>query len=78
MTSMLMTAWLLTSSAPAPNSSSVPLPQPSSNAAALYAAEDSTANLLQAYDPLAAQMTDVEPEEIQAVLSPTDQGGWNG
>ena len=78
MASMLMTAWLLTSSAPAPSSSSIPLPRAPSNAAALSAAEDSTANLLQAYDPLAAQMADVEPEEIQEVLSPTEQGGWNG
>jgi len=76
--STLMTAWLLLSSAPAPSSYSAPPPEVSMGAASLSAAEDTTANLLQAFDPLTAQMVEVEPEEIQEVLSPTEQGGWHG
>ncbi len=76
--SALMTAWLLLSSPPPPCSPSAPWPQVPTDQSALPAVEDTTANLLQAYDPLTAQMGDVEPEEIQEVLSPTEQGGWNG
>jgi hypothetical protein len=74
----LTTAWLLNPSAPAPNSYSAPPPEGSMGAAGLSAAEDSTASLLQAYDPLSAKAMEVEPEEIQEVLSPTEPGGWNG
>jgi hypothetical protein len=75
----LTTAWLLNPSAPAPSSYTAPPLEVSMGAAAsLSAAEDSTASLLQAYDPLSAKVMDVEPEEIQEVLSPTEPGGWNG
>jgi hypothetical protein len=74
----LVTAWLLSPSAPTTNSPSAPSSGVSYVAATLPAEEDSTASLLQAYDPLSLQMMDVEPAEIQEVLSPTEQGGWNG
>jgi hypothetical protein len=74
----LMTAWLLSPSAPDPSLLAPPLQQVSNGPVVLSAADDSTATLLQAYDPLTAQMMDMEPEEIQEVLSPTEQGGWNG
>jgi len=76
--SALLTAWLLLSSAPPSSSPPAAWPQISAEESALPAVEDTTANLLQAYDSLNAPMGDVEPEEIQEVLSPTEQGGWNG
>jgi hypothetical protein len=78
MASTLLTAWLLTSSAPRPLPEAAQASQAWTGPTALSEVEDSTANLLQAYEPVISQMTEVEPEEIQGYLSPTEQGGWNG
>jgi anti-sigma factor RsiW len=40
--------------------------------------EDSTAGLLQAYEPLAEELPQVQAEDLSSYLVPTDQGGWNG
>lgn len=78
MASTLLTAWLLTSPAPRPLPAAAQTSQASAGPNALAMMEDSTANLLQAYEPIVAQMTEIQPEEIQGYLSPTEQGGWNG
>ena len=76
--SALMAAWLLLSSAPPHGFPSAPWPQVHTDGSALPAVDDTTANLLQIYEPLTIQMGGVEAEEIREVLSPTEQGGWNG
>lgn len=70
----LATAWFGRSMRP-----EVPAAAPAlSDAAVGVLEEDSTAALLQAYEPYAADLPQVQPEEVSGYLAPTDQGGWNG
>ena len=71
----LMTAWL--TRVPAPHPATAPLP-PFTASVDLSFLDDSTVGLLQAYEPIAEQLPDVPTEEMEGVLSPTEQGGWNG
>lgn len=70
----LATAWFGRSMRPAAPTAVAPLAAPASG----VLEEDSTAALLQAYEPYAADLPQVQPEEVSGYLAPTDQGGWNG
>lgn len=72
--SALLTAWLYWAPLPHPQTSILP----SGVSAELPPLEDSTASLLQACEPIAAQLPTVQPEEMEGYLAPTEQGGWNG
>ena len=74
LTSALLTAWLYR----APLLHPATAYAPSGVSADLPLLEDSTAGLLQACEPIAAQLSDVQPEEVEGYLAPTEQGGWNG
>jgi hypothetical protein len=70
----LATAWFGHSVRP-----EAPAPSPALSAAAFHTAdEDSTAGLLQAYELYAADLPQVQADDLSGYLSPTDQGGWNG
>jgi len=75
LTAALMTAWLTRVPAPYPATASLPSSTLSQDLSFL---DDSTAGLLQAYEPIAEQLPDVPTEEMEGVLSPTERGGWNG
>jgi hypothetical protein len=70
----LATGWLSRTARPEATAPSPALPP----AAFHPADEDSTAGLLQAYEPYAADLPQVQPDELSGYLSPADQGGWNG
>jgi hypothetical protein len=70
----LATGWLSRSARP-----EAPAPPPALPAAAFHLVEeDSTAGLLQAYEPYVADLPQVQPDDLSGYLSPADQGGWNG
>lgn len=71
----LMTAWLTRVPAPHPAAAALPSLNLSQGLSSL---DDSTAGLLQAYEPITEQLPDVPAEEMEGVLSPTERGGWNG
>lgn len=71
----LMTAWL--TRVPAPHLATASLPS-SDLSQGLSFLDDSTAGLLQAYEPVTEKLPDVPAEEMEGVLSPAERGGWNG